>query len=77
MFSLSSSDRFFQYTYSTDMRKIFYTLSGIMTNQMGMDVQNGASFIFYVANIKRVNQKLSFDKPLLSILLNLFGLAIL
>lgn len=28
------------------MRKSFYTLSGIVTNQMGMDVQNGDAFIF-------------------------------
>lgn len=46
MFSLSSSDRFYLYPYPTDMRKSFYTLSGIVTNLMGMDVQNGDSFIF-------------------------------
>ncbi|MGL4852300.1 MAG: IS66 family insertion sequence element accessory protein TnpB [Phocaeicola sp.] len=28
------------------MRKSFYTLSGIVTNQMGMDVQQGDAFIF-------------------------------
>ena len=41
MFSLTSSDRFYLYPYSTDMRKSFYTLSGIVTNQMGKDVQDG------------------------------------
>ncbi|MGL5958186.1 MAG: IS66 family insertion sequence element accessory protein TnpB [Phocaeicola sp.] len=46
MFSLSSSDRFYLYPYPTDMRKSFYTLSGIVTNQMGMDVQQGDAFIF-------------------------------
>lgn len=46
MFSLSSSDRFFLYPYPTDMRKSFYTLSGIVTNQMGKDVKDGDAFIF-------------------------------
>ena len=50
MFSLTSSDRFYLYPYPTDMRKSFYTLSGIVTNQMGMDVQDGDAFIFYVGN---------------------------
>ena len=46
MFSLTSSDRFYLYPYPTDMRKSFYTLSGIVTNQMGKDVQDGDAFIF-------------------------------
>lgn len=46
MFSLTSSDRFYLYPYPTDMRKSFYTLSGIVTNQMEMDVQDGDAFIF-------------------------------
>ncbi len=46
MFSLTSSDRFYLYPYPTDMRKSFYTLSGIVTNQMGMDIQKGDAFIF-------------------------------
>ena len=50
MFSLTSSDRFYLYPYPTDMRKSFYTLSGIVTNQMGMDVQDGDAFVFYVGN---------------------------
>jgi transposase len=28
------------------MRKSFHTLSGIVTNQMGMDIQRGEAFIF-------------------------------
>jgi transposase len=28
------------------MRKSFYTLSGLVTNQMGMDVRRGEAFIF-------------------------------
>lgn len=46
MFSLTSSDKFYLYPYPTDMRKSFYTLSGIVTNQMGKDVQDGDAFIF-------------------------------
>lgn len=46
MFSLTASDRFYLYPYPTDMRKSFYTLSGIVTNRMGMDVQDGDAFIF-------------------------------
>lgn len=46
MFSLTASDRFYLYPYPTDMRKSFYTLSGIVSNQMGMDIQDGDAFIF-------------------------------
>ena len=46
MFSLSDSDRFYLYPHPTDMRKSFYTLSGIVTNQMGRNVQDGDAFIF-------------------------------
>lgn len=46
MFSLSSSDRFYLYPYPTDMRKSFYTLSGIVTNIMGKNIQDGDAFIF-------------------------------
>ncbi len=46
MFSLSDSDRFYLYPYPTDMRKSFYTLSGIVTNKMGRSVQDGDAFIF-------------------------------
>ena len=46
MFSLTDTNRFFLYPHPTDMRKSFYTLSGIVTNQMGLDVQDGDAFIF-------------------------------
>ena len=46
MFSLTDSDTFYLYPYPTDMRKSFYSLSGIVTNQMGMDIQDGTCFIF-------------------------------
>ena len=46
MFCLNDSNRFFLYPYPTDMRKSFYTLSGIVTNQMNLNVQDGDAFIF-------------------------------
>lgn len=46
MFSLSESDTFYLYPYPTDMRKSFYSLSGIVTNEMGRDVRDGEAFIF-------------------------------
>lgn len=50
MFSLNDSNRFFLYPHPTDMRKSFYTLSGIVTNQMGLNVQDGDAFIFINRN---------------------------
>ena len=46
MFCLSESDTFYLYPYPTDMRKSFYSLSGIVTNEMKRDVQDGEAFIF-------------------------------
>jgi hypothetical protein len=46
MFSLNDTNRFFLYPYPTDMRKSFYSLSGIVTNEMGMQVQDGDAFVF-------------------------------
>ena len=46
MFSLTDTNRFFLYPHPTDMRKRFYTLSGLVTNQIGLDVQYGGAFIF-------------------------------
>ena len=46
MFCLNNDNRFFLYPYPTDMRKSFYTLSGIVTNEMGMNVQSGDAFVF-------------------------------
>ena len=50
MFSLNESNRYYLYPYPTDMRKSFYTLSGIVTNQMGKNVRDGDAFIFINAN---------------------------
>ena len=46
MFSLTSSMRYYLYSYPTDMRRSFYTLSGMVTNQMGCNVQDGDVYIF-------------------------------
>ena len=46
MFCLSESDTFYLYPHPTDMRKSFYTLSGIVTNEMHRDVHDGEAFIF-------------------------------
>lgn len=38
--------RYYLYAYPTDMRRSFYTLSGMVTNQMGRNIQDGDVFIF-------------------------------
>ena len=46
MFSLTSSMTYYLYAHPTDMRRSFYTLSGMVTNLMGRNVQDGDVFIF-------------------------------
>ena len=46
MFSLTANHRYFFYPFLNDIRQRLDTLSGIVTNQMGMNVQNGDAFIF-------------------------------
>ena len=46
MFSLTPSMTYYLYARPTDMRKSFYTLSGLVTDQMGRNVQDGDVFIF-------------------------------
>jgi transposase len=46
MFSLTPSMKYYLYSYPTDMRRGFYTLSGMVTNQMGRNVQDGDVYIF-------------------------------
>ena len=57
MFHLHQSLNYYLYPFPVDMRKSFYTLSGIVTGSMGKDVQNGDVFIF-------VNRKQSIMKIL-------------
>lgn len=46
MFHLDSSLRYFLYPFPVDMRKSFYTLSGIVTSSMNQNVREGGVFIF-------------------------------
>lgn len=46
MFSLNDSNRFYLYTEPTDMRKSFYSLSGIVKDKMGFNIFDGDAFIF-------------------------------
>jgi transposase len=46
MFNLNNSMRYWLYPQPTDMRKGFYTLSGLVTDHMGQNVRSGDVFIF-------------------------------
>ena len=46
MFHLHNSLSYYLYPLPVDMRKSFYTLSGIVKNDMAQDVRDGAVFIF-------------------------------
>jgi len=46
MFCLTSSMRYYMYSHPADMRRSFYTLSGMITNLMGRNVQDGDVYIF-------------------------------
>jgi transposase len=46
MFYLHRSLKYYLYPLPVDLRKSFYTLSGIVTSAMNHDVRNGGVFIF-------------------------------
>lgn len=46
MFHLHQSLKYYLYPMPVDMRKSFYTLSGIVTTAMNHDVRTGGVFIF-------------------------------
>jgi transposase len=46
MFCLTSAMQYYLYYYPTDMRRSFYTLSGMVTNLMSRNVQDGDVYIF-------------------------------
>jgi len=46
MFHLHQSLQYYLYPMPVDMRKSFYTLSGIVNESMNQDVRNGGVFIF-------------------------------
>jgi len=50
MFHLHQSLQYYLYPLAVDMRKSFYTLSGIVTTTMNRDVRSGEVFIFVNRN---------------------------
>ena len=46
MFNLNDDVRYYLYNQPTDMRKSFYSLSGIVSNVMGQNPLSGDAFIF-------------------------------
>ena len=46
MFNLHSSLNYYLYPLPVDMRKSFYTLSGIVTSAMNNSIRGGGVFIF-------------------------------
>ena len=46
MFHLHSSLSYYLYPFPVDMRKSFYTLSGIVTSSMNYNIRDGGVFIF-------------------------------
>jgi len=51
MFHLHGNLRYFLYPAPVDMRKSFYTLSGIVSSAMNRNVQDGEVFIFVNRNL--------------------------
>lgn len=51
MFHLHNKLQYYLYPGPVDMRKSFYTLSGIVTSAMKRNVQNGEVFIFVNRNL--------------------------
>ena len=54
MFSLNDSMRFYLFSEPTDMRKSFFTLSGLVQNKMGRDLVNGDVYIFINRDRNRI-----------------------
>jgi transposase len=50
MFHLHNSLNYYLYPLPVDMRKSFYTLSGIITSSMNQNVRDGGVFIFMNRN---------------------------
>lgn len=51
MFHLHGNLKYFLYPAPVDMRKSFYTLSGIVSSAMKRNIQNGEVFIFVNRNL--------------------------
>lgn len=54
MFNLTEKHRYLFYTKPVDMRKSFYGLEGIVTNEMGKNVHSGDVYIFVNASRKMI-----------------------
>ena len=54
MFSLNDSMRYWLYNQPTDMRKSYHTLSGIVSNCMGLDPYNGDVYFFMNKSRNRI-----------------------
>ena len=54
MFSLNEGMRYLWYNQPTDMRKSYYSLSGIVTNVLGRDPCNGDVYIFMNKSRNRI-----------------------
>jgi len=50
MFHLHNTLKYYLYPHPVDMRKSFYTLSGIVTSNMNQNVREGGVFIFMNRN---------------------------
>lgn len=54
MFSLNDNMRFYLFSEPTDMRKSFFTLSGLVQNKMGRELINGDVYIFMNRGCNRI-----------------------
>lgn len=54
MFTLSSDHRYNLYSQSTDMRKSFDSLSGLIRNELNIDPRTGDVFVFVNKNKNRL-----------------------
>ena len=54
MFSLNDSLRYWLWSEPTDMRKSFYTLSGLVRTKMGKDPLDGSVYVFINARRDRI-----------------------
>lgn len=61
MFSLNDSMRYLLYSEPTDMRKSYFTQSGLVSDKMGLNVRSGDVFIFI--NKSRNRMKLLHMEP--------------
>ena len=54
MFALTPQHRFYFYTLLCDMRKSFFTLSGLVRDTMGKDLENGDAYTFITLDYKHI-----------------------